>query len=359
MSRLSEEHWYAHPGARDWRCAPVAAEVRRFHAGLPGYALTPLVELPELAAELAVGRVHVKDESARLGLGAFKVLGAAWAVHRVLARHPAGSTLRLIAATEGNHGRAVARLARIYGRPAEIYVPQGVRPAAVAALAAEGAQVTRVAGDYDEAVRRAARAAGKPDGGVLIQDTAWPGYEEVPAWIVEGYTTLFEEIDEQLTGRGPGLVVVPVGVGSLAQAAVTHYRSRDADPAPEPAALLAVEPDSARAALSSLAAGRLVTAPTADTAMAGLNCGTLSSLAWPVLRHGLDAAVAITDPAAERAVSDLAAAGITAGPTGAAALAGARTALTGPGAAERRAALGVGPDSTVVLLSTEGGRPRW
>jgi diaminopropionate ammonia-lyase len=383
--------WYANPVARRWRCDPVPADVRCFHSRLPGYAPTPLVELPSLAAELGVGRVLVKDESARMGLGAFKMLGASWAVHWALARWPAGRTVRLVTATEGNHGRAVARLARIYGQPAEVFVPDGVRPAAMAAIAAEGARVTPVAGDYDEAVRRAARAVDEPADGtdaVLIQDTAWPGYEDVPRWIVQGYSTLFAELDEQLAAAGvggaggaggagaggaggvggggsgggagaPDLLAVPVGVGSLAQAAVTHYRGRP-DDGGAVTALLSVEPDTATAALSSLTAGRPLTAPTGHTAMAGLNCGTLSTLAWPVLRDGLDAAVAVTESAAARAVRDLGALGLAAGPTGAATLAGARAALTGPDApgtaeaAERRRALGVGPASTVVLLSTEG-----
>ncbi|MFI8928980.1 pyridoxal-phosphate dependent enzyme [Streptomyces sp. NPDC053474] len=346
--------WFARPAARAWTCAPAPAGVRDFHASLPGYAPTPLTELPSLAAELGVGRVFVKDESARLGLPAFKVLGTSWAVHRLLAGRPAGERVEFVTATDGNHGRAVAREARRLGNGAHVFVSQGVHPGAAAAIESEGARVTRVAGDYDRAVREAAAAARATAHAVLVQDTAWPGYEEVPALIVEGYATLFAEVDEQLAAAGagaPGLVVVPVGVGSLAQAAVTHYRGRPASGPGAAPALLAVEPTAAAPALASLTRGEPVTVPTRTTAMAGLNCGTLSSLAWPYLRDGLDAATAVPDPAAATALRDLTALGVPSGPCGAAPLAAARAALTDTA---RRTALAVTPTTTVVLLSTEG-----
>ncbi|MFE1442655.1 diaminopropionate ammonia-lyase [Streptomyces sp. NPDC058739] len=354
----SSPPWYARPDARDWRTGPAPAEVRAFHTGLPGYTPTPLTELPALAAESGVGRVFVKDESARLGLPAFKALGATWAIHRALAERAAEGggpePLTLVTATDGNHGRAVARTARLLGLRAHVFVPRGVHGRAVAAIEGEGARVTEVPGSYDDAVLRAAEAAAGPDA-LLIQDTALPGYERVPRWIVDGYSTLCAEVDDQLTaaraGEGPGLVVVPVGVGSLAQAVVTHYRSRPSGHAP---ALLSVEPRSAAGLLRSLTLGEPVSVTTGETVMAGLNCGTPSGLAWPALRHGLDAAVAVTDAESTRAAADLAALGVSSGPCGAAPLAGLRAALTGPGADERRAALGLGPGSVVVLLSTEG-----
>jgi diaminopropionate ammonia-lyase len=341
-----------------WRCDPAPAEVRGFHAALPDYSPTPLVELPPLAAEFDVGRVFVKDESCRLGLPAFKALGASWAVHRALAESAASgkerSPLTLVTATDGNHGRAVARTARLLGQHAHVFVPQGVHPQAVAAIVAEQAKVTEVAGPYDEAVRLAALAAAAPDA-VLVQDTAWLGYEQIPGWIVEGYSTLCAEIDEQLAAKGvvagPDLVSVPVGVGSLAQAVVTHYRSRPSGRAP---ALLAVEPETAACVLESLTAGEPVSVTTGDTIMAGLNCGTPSSIAWPYLHSGLDAAVAVSDADSISAAAGLAALGVSSGPCGAATLAGLRTALTGTGAEERRTALGLDATSVIVLISTEG-----
>jgi diaminopropionate ammonia-lyase len=338
--------WYANPGARAWVTTQASAGARAFHQSLPGYAPTPLVSLPELAAELGVGRVLVKDESSRLGLPAFKVLGASWACHQVLARRP-GATL--VTGTDGNHGRAVARMAAHFGVRAIVFVPATMLPRTAVLIEGEGAEVVHVDGDYDEAVRAAAALAAAHADHALVQDTAWPGYEQVPAWIVAGYQTLLEEIDDQLD-QAPGLVVTPVGVGSLAQAVVTHYR-RPGRPYP---AMLAVEPDSAAGLLASLHAGEPVAVPTADTVMAGLNCGTVSAAAWPVLRQGCDAAVAVTDQAALTAVADLGRLGVSSGPSGAATLAGARAALTRP---EPRAALGLGADAVVVLLSTEGSSP--
>src|SRR5215468_667361 len=290
--------WLARPGARSRACASSAAvrdgEVRAYHASLPGYAPTPLAEVPALAAELGAGRVFVKDESDRLGLPAFKMLGASWAVRQVLARRaPAGAApppgvaglralatgwpdLVLVTATDGNHGRAVARMARLCGAPARVFVPAVTEPATRAAIAGEGAEVVQVTGDYDDAVAAARQWAEGQPGSALIQDTAWPGYEQVPGWIVEGYSTLFAELDAQLaeTGAGPpALVAVPVGVGSLAQAAVAHYRSAagqgGATAQGRPAtSVLSVEPDTAACLLASLRAGTPVTVPTASTIMA-------------------------------------------------------------------------------------------
>ncbi|BBH67997.1 hypothetical protein ACTI_46820 [Actinoplanes sp. OR16] len=325
--------------------AVVTDEVRRFHAGLPGYAPTPLHELPALAAELGVGRVLVKDESSRFGLPAFKVLGASWAINRLLSemspeemgreggagkagRDGGRGTTRLVTASDGNHGRAVARVAKQRGLEAHVFVPSGVHPSAIAAIEAEGAQVSTIAGSYDDAVRAAAEA-----GGTLVQDTAWPGYERIPQWIVDGYSTLFAEIMEQL-GAAPDVLIMPVGVGSLAQAGTTYF-------AEYPTLLVAVEPTNATFLGASREAGEPVTTDTSETVMAGLNCGTVSSLAWPYLKDRLDRAVTVTDAQSLSAAEALRLHGISAGPCGAAALAAARTMTLAPGA-------------TVVLLSTEG-----
>jgi diaminopropionate ammonia-lyase len=414
------QSWYARD-ARGWTCEPPDADAAEFHRTLPGYAPTPLVEAPALAAELGVGRLFIKDESARFDLCAFKFLGASWAGFRAVAartgyRGPVGleglrsylgaageagsgdgggsgggGGLALVTATDGNHGRAVARTARLLGLPARVYVPKTVPDLVIARITAEGATVTMVDQDYDGAVAAArtdAESAGANGGdgnsgadAVLIQDTAWPGYEQIPGWIVAGYETLFAELDAQLaavgvgfgfggadeidgagrTDRADGAVVVsvPVGVGSLAQAAVAHYRSRLAG-ARSRTRLLSVEPDTAACVLRSLADGVLVSVPTGTTVMNGLNCGTPSSLAWPYLRNGMDAAVTVTDGEARDAIAALGAAGVSAGPSGAAALAGPRAALTGPGAAARRRELGLDGDEAVdepaivICLSTEG-----
>ena len=277
--------WFCRPDGRTWSGGVVTGDPGELHRSLPGYAPTPLVELPALAVELGVGGVLVKDEASRLGLPAFKVLGASWACHRVLQRQPGAE---LVTATDGNHGRAVARMAAHFGVSATVFVPDVMLPAPEGRIAGEGARVVRLDVGYDDAVRAAAAYAAESADRALVQDTAWDGYTEVPGWIVEGYDTLLQEVDDQLDGV-PDLVVVPVGVGSLAEAVVRHYRRPDV---PHPS-VLSVEPDSAACLLASLRADEPVTVPTASTVMAGLNCGTVSSAAWPVMRAGCDAAVSV------------------------------------------------------------------
>ncbi len=376
------QSWFARD-ARGWTCGPPDSSAAAFHRGLPGYAPTPLAEAPGLAAELGLGRLFVKDESARFDLRAFKFLGASWAGFRAVAartgyggpaeldglrahlrgRESAGDAgLALVTATDGNHGRAVARTARLLGLPARVYLPKVAPGIVTDRISAEGARITVVDADYDGAVMAARSDADGTAGGLLIQDTAWAGYEEVPGWVVDGYETLFAEIDAQLLAAGVSavdLVSVQSGVGSLAQAAVAHYRS-PALPAAARPRLLSVEPDTAACVLRSLAGGALVSVPTDATVMNGLNCGTPSSVAWPYLRGGLDAAIAVSDDDARAAMAELAAAGIPAGPSGAAGFAGLRAALTGAAAAARRPDLGLGPANgggslpVAVCISTEG-----
>ncbi len=330
---------------------------------MPGYRSTPLVELPELATDLGVRAVLVKDESDRLGLPAFKILGASWAVNCALSQRsgfdaPAKSLIELrersapvtlVTATDGNHGRAVARMAALLGLAARIYVPAGTAEETVEAITSEGAKVVQTDLVYDEVVWAAASStAGHPDD-LLVQDTAWEGYEDIPRWIVGGYGTLFDEIAAQLGDRTVHLVAVPTGVGSLLQAALQHYRAPALERKP---AVLAVEPVTAACVTASLAAGRPVRVDTSEpTIMAGLNCGTVSSIAWPVIRDGLDAGVAVTDDQALAAVHRLNELGVPAGPCGGASLAGVREALRD---ANHRAALTITADSVLVLISTEG-----
>jgi diaminopropionate ammonia-lyase len=330
---------------------------------MPGYQQTPLVELPELAAEFGVATVFVKDESNRLGLPAFKILGASWAVNCAISQRsgfdrPAASLtelrercgpVTLVTATDGNHGRALARMAALLGLAARIYVPAGTSQETVKAIASEGAEVVQTDLVYDEVIWAAASStAGHPDD-LLIQDTAWQGYEQVPRSIVEGYGTLLNEIDVQLGERDIHLVSVPTGVGSLLQAALEHYRNPARQ---QPPAILAVEPVTAARVAASLAAGKPVSVDTSQpTIMAGLNCGSVSMIAWPVIRDGLDACVVVTDDQARAAMKRLHELGVPAGPCGGAALAGVREALSN---ADRHGALMINEDSSVLLISTDG-----
>lgn len=350
---------------------PPSQEVLAFHRRLPGYAPTRLVHAPLLARMLDVGDVWVKDESSRFGLPSFKILGASWATYRALATK-AGSTfpewhtldelsqhldllrpLTLVAATDGNHGRAVAHMARLLGLHARILVPDGMAQARIAAIRGEGAEVTIVQGTYDDAVEQAAAMAS--DRALMISDTGWPGYEDVPAWVVEGYSTIFREVDEQLAEAGkqqPDLVAVQMGVGALAAAVLRHYRR----PAPAAAPrIVGVEPADAACVLASARAGERVLVPGPHRSiMAGLNCGIPSATAWPLVSQGIDLFVAIDDDYACDAMRALADAGVVSGETGAAGLGGLLAILRGAGALQLRDTLGISRDSSILILSTEG-----
>lgn len=365
---------HANPEARSWRTEH-APEVIDFHRSIPGYAPTRLVEVPALASELGVARVLVKEESARFGLPAFKILGASYAACRALSarldspgavlpmdelrqRLAEREPIELVAATDGNHGRAVAHTARLLGLPAHIFLPSDITAEAKAGIREEGADVDELSAPYDAIVAAAAEytAAGEAAGAqrLLIQDTSWEGYEEIPQWIVDGYSTLLVEAEQQLAEQGieqVDLVAMPVGVGSFAEAVVRRCRTAGAGPLAEGTSaapsVLSVEPTAAPGLIASLAAGELTAVPTGSTIMAGLNCGTPSAAAWPVLRAGVDAAVTVDDAEAARAVRDLEAHGVDAGPCGASTLAGVRA-----WAAEHP----LPAEATVLLLSTESRR---
>ena len=334
------------------------AEARAFHRRLPGYAATPLVSAPALAAGSDVANLWVKDESTRLGLPAFKILGASWAVYRLLvdrlghepewralddlrdAFSPLGR-LQLVAATDGNHGRAVARMAALLGYESTILVPSGTARGRITSIEGEGASVTIVDGTYDDAVAAAAALAGTTT--LVVSDTSWPGYTAVPNWVIEGYATIFAEVDEQLGSAVPDVVVVQMGVGALAAAVADHFA--------DTSAVVAVEPDSAACGMAAARAGHPVDVPGPhDSIMAGLNCGRVSIVAWPRIAAGVDVFVTVDDPAAERAMRALAGVGIVAGETGAAGLAGF-DALRGSDPVASGIDL---REANVLLLCTEG-----
>jgi diaminopropionate ammonia-lyase len=339
-----------------------------FHRKLPGYTPTPLVAAPGVATKLDFRQVWVKDESNRLGLPAYKILGASWAAYRALdsrfgpfapwetlpelaAQLLPFSPLTLVAATDGNHGRAVARVANWLGVGAHILVPRDMTPARRQAIESEGARVSVVDGSYDEAVEASARLADDPH--LVISDTSWEGYEQIPAWVIEGYATIFHEIDAQLAARGarqPDLVAAQMGVGALAASVVRHYRRPGWT-----AQVVGVEPTRAACVLASVGAGRLIEVPGPhDSIMAGLNCGRPSPIAWPYVSGGVSLFIAIPDARAEEAMRLLAHDGIVAGESGAAGLAGCLEALGGAEAQRYRTLLGVNEDKTLLLISTEG-----
>ncbi len=349
---------------------PVDRAPLEFHRRLPDYAVTPLVDAPALADRLGVGKVWVKDESWRLGLPAFKILGASWAVYKALEAHSGGIIggwddldglkerlspllpLTLAAATDGNHGRAVARMAKLLGLEAHIFVPADMVPARVEAIESEGAEVTVVHGTYDEAVARSAEEANERC--LVISDTSWPGYVDVPTWVVEGYSTILWEVSDELERRGeegPTLVVAQIGVGAFAAAVARHFRSSGVSPRPK---MLGVEPTRAACMLASVEAGKIVHLPGPHVSiMAGLNCGAPSVVAWPTVSQGVDVFVAVEDEWSRRAMRVLADSGIVAGETGAAGLAGL-LALMEEAAEATRGPLGISRETRVLLFNCEG-----
>lgn len=324
-----------------------------WHRSLPGYSPTPLRSLPTLARELGLRQLLVKDETSRFGLPSFKILGASWAATTLLAtRDPAPTSPPiLVTATDGNHGRAVARVARGLGATAIIFLPAGTTPPRVRAIRDEGASVRHVPGTYDRAVEAAASFASATPNAVLVSDTSAEEDDPAARATIEGYGTIFSEIEEHLRETAtpyPDVVMVQVGVGSLAAAAVRSVRSRHgAHPL-----LVGVEPASAACAFESIRRGaraQLRLACASD--MVGLVSGVLSASAWPTLRDGLDLSMTIADAWCPPAVDALEAEGIMTEATGAAGLAGlmALHALTSRGVLPRLPAT-----RSALVVVTEG-----
>jgi diaminopropionate ammonia-lyase len=309
-----------------------------FHRALSGYAPTPVHQLDATASELGVAAVQVKDESSRLGLPAFKILGASWAVERALREDPAVRTL--VAASAGNHGRAVAHAAGLRGLACRIFLPERSLAVRRQAIAAEGAEIVVVDGSYEEAVEAAACAA-REDATALIADVGETGPAE---WVIDGYATLFAEAAGQATYD---LILVPVGVGSLAASAARHGAQVGAQ-------VIGVEPTTAACLTASLAQGVPTVVPTPGTTMAGLNCAEVSPAAWPSLHRGIAGTVAISDSEADAAVRELSANGLIIGESGAAPLAGLRALQKDEDCRGLREHLVTNRQTRVLLIATEG-----
>jgi len=274
-----------------------------FHKSIPGYHRTPLYCLPGLAGHLGIGNIYVKDESQRFGLNAFKALGATWAVARIVSEKlgwtlsdsnfldlkQAASQIKdliFVTATDGNHGRGVAWAAARLGFKAVVFMPAGSAEIRVRAIENEGATVQVTDRNYDDTVRMAAGAA-KENGWHLVQDTAFEGYEKIPAWIVQGYTTMAREVLEQLTARDlerPTHLFLQAGVGSMAASVLGYYANVLGDACPR---TMIVEPNQAdcfyQSALADDGVPRVVGGDL-KTIMAGLACGVPSPFAWRILR---------------------------------------------------------------------------
>ena len=357
-----------------------AQRVRAWHASFPDYEATPLVRLDALAERLGVSSVLVKDESARFGLNAFKALGGSYAIGRLLAERLGEELSALpyarltseetraklgeitfVTATDGNHGRGVAWTAQRLGQRSVVYLPRGTARERLENIRALGSDAEITELSYDDAVRLAAARAAE-NGWVLVQDTAWDGYETVPGWIMEGYTTMGTEILEQLDGEKPTHIFLQAGVGAMAGAMAAFFADAWGEERPK---IVVVEPEGADCLYRTAKAadGRLHAAGELHTIMAGLCCGEPCSLAWALLERCADAFVTIPDRAAARAMRILGAPlpgdrRIISGESGAAGLGAAAELLRGEDCAPLRSALGLDGSAVLLCISTEGDTDR-
>ncbi|HEY5798449.1 MAG TPA: diaminopropionate ammonia-lyase [Bosea sp. (in: a-proteobacteria)] len=361
-----------HPVDAETLGAAGADAIERHLAARPEHRPTPLVALPDLAAELGIGALHAKDEGQRLGLGSFKALGGAYAVVRLVLeaaaeRHGrsfdeaelASPDVRAVAAemtfacaTDGNHGRSVAQGAALVGARSVIFVHGGVSAARAEAIARFGAEIVRVAGTYDESVVEAARVATER-GWTVVSDTAWEGYERIPGLVMQGYTAIIREALAQLPAP-PTHVFVQAGVGGIAAAIAAHLALVLGAERP---VFTVVDPARAACIFESARAGR----PTKighdePTVMAMLECYDPSPLAWRVLERAADAFMTVEDEVAVEAMNRLARPvggdpAVVGGESGVAGLAGLIATLRDP---QARAELKLDASSRVFVVITEG-----
>lgn len=298
-----------------------AHDARKFHRQIPGYKMTPLVALPALSHLLGVGGIYVKNEAERLNMNSFKVMGGSYAVYRLVRKllgregedlsfeyltskecHDKLGNVVFCSATDGNHGRGLAWACQQLNHPCKIYVHSETSQPRIDAIRKFGAEVTVVDGNYDDAVRQAAKDA-QENGWYVVSDTSWPGYEEIPSWIMQGYTSILLETQEQFAGMGivkPTHVFLQAGVGAMAASVVGFYSALFPN---DPPLFVIVEPDKAACCFVSIEAGdgkcHSVTGDL-NTIMAGLACGDPSPVAFDILKNNADIFVQVPDNVAAR-----------------------------------------------------------
>lgn len=357
-------------------------KARAFHQSFPQYEVTPLTELPLMADHLGLGTLFVKDESYRFGLNAFKVLGGSYSMAKYVAQKLGKDVSELtydvftseelrkefgqatfFTATDGNHGRGVAWAAKRLGQKAVIFMPKGTTETRLKNIEKEGATVTIEELNYDDCVRKAVAEAAKVDNGVVVQDTAWDGYEEIPSWIMQGYGTMALEAGDQLKEKGamPTHIFVQAGVGSLA-GAVTGYFTNLYKDAPVKPKIIVVEAQAADCLYQGALAGdgkpRIVGGDL-QTIQAGLACGEPNTISWDILRNHVDVFVSAPDWVAELGMRMTAAPlkgdkPIVSGESGAVPFGTVAAIMTMDAYKELRDELGLGKDSKVLCFSTEG-----
>lgn len=356
-------------------------EARAFHQSFPQYAVTPLVKLDRMAKYLGLGALCVKDESRRFGLNAFKVLGGSFA----MAKYIAGELGRDISemtydyltsealkkefgqatfftATDGNHGRGVAWAANKLGQKAVVHMPKGSTRTRFDHIVKEGASVTIEEVNYDDCVRMAAAEAAQTEHGVIVQDTAWEGYTEIPGWIMQGYGTVASEAVEQLADYGirrPDVVVLQAGVGCMAGAMAAYLVNQYEENPPK---ILIAEAETAACFYEGAVAndGKYRTVGgDLQTIMAGLACGEPNIVCWEILRNHVTAFAACPDWVAAKGMRMLAApikgdTAVCSGESGAVGMGLITAIMEDDSYAELRQALELNEDSVVLLFSTEG-----
>ena len=342
--------------------------MRAFFSARPELTPTPLRDLPALARHIGIGRLLAKDESGRFGLNAFKLLGARFAIETLLQDGTIQPGATLVCASEGNHGRAVARAARDARCACRVYMAHDAAAARVDAIAGEGAAVIKVDGSYDDAVR-IMRDEADANGWTIISDTAWPEYERIPRLIMLGYTHMLDEIRQPGAGHGEpefDFLFVQGGVGGLLCAmaswcAFHHQQPLGAEALAKAAPrVIAVEPTSAACLQASARGGRPVAVTGAlTTTMAGLRNREVSPPAFEALLPIVDAFIAIDDVWAHEAMRTFAKPSggdpmIAAGSSGSAALGGLLALCREPSLATARHQLGLNRDSRVLVLVSEG-----
>ena len=357
------------------------AKARFFHSTFPQYSVTPLDRLDGMAQYLGLAGLCVKNESFRFGLNAFKVLGGSFAMAKYIAKEMGRDVSEMtydyltseafrkefgqatfFTATDGNHGRGVAWAANKLGQKAVVHMPKGSSKPRYDNIAKEGAAVTIEEVNYDDCVRMAAAEAAQTEHGVIVQDTAWEGYEEIPSWIMQGYGTMAMEAGEQLKDYGcdrPTHVFVQAGVGSLAGAVVGYFTNLYPD---NPPTFVVVEADAAACLCKGAAAGdgdpRIVDGDM-QTIMAGLACGEPNTISWDILKNHVKVFIAAPDWVAASGMRMLAApikgdAPVTSGESGAAPFGALAAIMTMEEYRDLRHEIGLDENSSVLLFSTEG-----
>ena len=353
-----------------------ASKARRFHSTFPVYEKTPLVSLEKLAEKTGVKDIYLKDESYRFGLNAFKVLGAGYAIANEIGKRIGKEITELsaesilsketkekigditfVTATDGNHGRGVAWTANQLGQKSVVYMPKGSALERLENIRKEGAAADIMDMNYDEAVRLAQKMA-EEKGWIVVQDTAWEGYEDIPRWIMQGYTTMGHEIMEQIPEK-PTHIFLQAGVGSMAGAMTGFFSNLYANDKP---VIVIVEPAKADCLYQTAKAddGELhIVTGDMDTIMAGLACGEPCTIGWDVLKGYADAFIRCPEYMAADGMRVLAApakgdTAVVAGESGAAAFGAMVNLLLDEELAEYKKMLNLEENSRILCISTEG-----